>query len=74
MGIGLVLGDDMETGILGLSLKTEDLTVTQSRVQTTKETQSRDVEGSGGGAFCSAFNKENSTWEVICHLKPDSHA
>lgn len=73
MGIGLVLGDDMETGILGLSLKTEDLTVTQSRVQTTKETQSRDVEGSGG-AFCSAFNKENSTWEVICHLKPDSHA
>lgn len=49
MGIGLVLGDDMETGILGLSLKTEDLTVTQSRVQTTKETQSRDVEGSGGG-------------------------
>lgn len=55
MGIGLVLGDDMETGILGLSLKTEDLTVTQSRVQTTKETQSRDVEGSGGGGILFSF-------------------
>lgn len=57
MGIGLVLGDDMETGILGLSLKTEDLTVTQSRVQTTKETQSRDVEGSGGGHFVQLLTK-----------------